>query len=286
MNLPTPTAMRHVATAVALGLFPGCTGSGGPNPPGAVPPAPPDHAVRLGPGTDQYRAVTHTHFHQDIQGQRQTSDLALTYVVTISVAPDSGSLLRAAIVLDSILPDSTGLVPDRERARARGARFTGRLEPDGRLTGVEGPDSVLPARLPQLATGFRQIFPRIPTRGARPGDAWTDTTQSTTHASQAEVVLTVVSDHRVAGWSEYAGQPALELLVRSQYTLSGTGAQFGQPFTLDGTGVRSARQYLTAEGRYLGGHWADTSTVDVTLSQMGMLIPGRQVRYDTLALLR
>ena len=57
----------------------------------------------------------------------------------------------------------------------------------------------------------------------------------------------------------------------------------GQEFTLKGDGVKSAIQYLSAEGRYLGAASKDSSAFTVALSAMGMTIPSLHIRFDTVS---
>jgi hypothetical protein len=194
--------------------------------------------------------------------------------------------MRATIVLDSVEPDPSGMISQAERQRVRGASFAGTLLPDGRVEEFAGADTLLPGRLRQLAGGFRQFFPRLPEGGALQGRAWADTTEITTRTADGEVTIRARNARQADAWSEFDGARALELHTTSQYTLSGAGAQFGQPFTLTGDGLRSARQFLSAQGHYLGGVASDSAAVAVTLTQMGITIPGRQRRTDSLKVLR
>jgi hypothetical protein len=75
----------------------------------------------------------------------------------------------------------------------------------------------------------------------------------------------------------------LPIEVTSNYTLTGTGQQMGQEFTLNGTGRRITKQSLSAQGKYLGATAQDSSTVTVSLTSMGMSFPSIQVRIDTVS---
>lgn len=250
-------------------------GGGGPGPA-------PSATVTFAAGTTQYRGVSHLRLEQTIEGQAQVNDFQTIYFTTIELSPEPTGRLRAVLLLDSILPASASLLTEGERERARGTRFTGTLTADGQLLDFTGGDSLPTGRLQQLATAVRQFFPRLLPRGAEPGQEWIDTTETKTSSAGVGMTVHSVNTHRVTGWSEYGGRRALQLQTSAAYTLSGSGQQGGQAFTLEGTGVRSSDQFLSTDGRYLGQRASDSATVEVLLTGLGLTIPSRQIRTDTL----
>ena len=55
---------------------------------------------------------------------------------------------------------------------------------------------------------------------------------------------------------------------------------------MEGTGRRLVTEYLALDGRYLGLTAADSSTFTIALPAVGMTIPGRQARADTVTAVR
>ncbi len=70
------------------------------------------------------------------------------------------------------------------------------------------------------------------------------------------------------------------------YSLSGSGEQFGQPFTIEGAGQTRGRHLLEASGRYLGTVSTDSSVSTVTLTNLGIEVPVIQIARDTVRLLK
>ncbi|MBI4420967.1 MAG: hypothetical protein HY560_09090 [Gemmatimonadetes bacterium] len=210
-------------------------------------------------------------------------DFELTYFATSALVPDGNGRLNAALVLDSVLPAPTGLLADAERERARGTRYAGVLTPEGRLADFAGPDSPPAGRMRELAEVMRDFFPRIPAGGVEAGQTWTDTTAETTGTAGTEgVTIRSITVHEVRDSSDYAGERSLEIRTSTRYTLTGEGQQSGQPYSVEGTGVRRASHYLSQAGRYLGRHSIDSATVDVSFTGLGLVIPGHEIRTDTL----
>lgn len=96
-------------------------------------------------------------------------------------------------------------------------------------------------------------------------------------------MLTVrsVNAHRAMDWRPFEGHRALPVRTESVYTLQGAGEQSGQTLSFDGAGRRHSVDFLSAGGNYLGSVAVDTSTFEVLLTQIGMVIPGRQWSADT-----
>jgi hypothetical protein len=242
--------------------------------------APVVQTVRYATGTNRYRVVSHAHQEQQIEGNRQEGNFLVEYLVTVTLTPDTGQKLRFSLTIDSLRAEG-GLINATDITRARGAQLTGDLGTDGQMTALAG-DSLLTSQLQTIASAIRQFLPRIPPRGAQPGQHWSDTIETRTVGSPA-LSLHSVNDRRVGEWSELGGHRTLPIEVTSTYTVTGTGQQMGQDFSLNGSGQRITRQSLSAEGRYLGATSRDSSAVTISLTSMGMAFPSLQLRSDTVS---
>jgi hypothetical protein len=233
----------------------------------------------LGAGTSRFRVVSHARQEQEIEGNKQVGTFSLEFLATAALVPEAANRLRLAFVIDSVHAEG-GLITATETARAKGARLSGILAPNGEVTEFTG-DSLLAGQLSNVATSVRLFFPRIPPTGAEPGQQWSDTIETKSTGGPAQVTIHSINDRRVVDWTEHAGRRALRIEVTSRYTLTGAGQQMGQDFGIAGDGERLTTQFLSADGRYLGATSHDSSKVTVTLTTMGMTFPSIQVRADT-----
>ncbi len=113
---------------------------------------------------------------------------------------------------------------------------------------------------------------------------WVDTTQTTSNSSGIDIEITAISEHEVLGWTIFDGQEALQFATVTRYTLAGAGNQLGQAISLEGSGVRHERHFVSASGSYLGGTSADTSHTNALVPEMGLTIPITQTRADSLGI--
>jgi hypothetical protein len=278
--------MRAAVTSATIFLAASCAGSSHVRvqPTSSVSPAPTTRSVpqsvKYSSGTTHFRAVSRVHQQQEIQGNSQSLDFLLEYFITTVLGTGTPGVMRMQFTIDSMHAEG-GLVAPAEVSRAKGIRLTGTMGPDGRVIELTG-DSILTGQLQSVAAAIKQFFPRIPATGVEAGAQWSDTTEIKTSGATQLVIHSI--NHRHAGdWTQYAGVRAVRIDVASNYTLSGTGQQMGQEFTLTGEGVKSTSQYLSSEGRYLGAASKDSSNFTVSLSAMGMTIPSIQIRSDTVA---
>jgi hypothetical protein len=216
---------------------------------------------------------------QDIQGNSQSLNFLLESFVSTGLTP-GGPGMHLRFIIDSLHAEG-GLMTPAEVNRARGTELSGTLSPDGQVTELSG-DSALTGQLQSVATTIKQFFPRIPANGAEPGGQWSDTSEIKTSGA-TQLTIRSINERRATEWTQYAGQRSLRIDVTSHYTLSGTGQQMGQDFTLKGVGLKSAIQYLSADGRYLGATSRDSSSFTVALSAIGLTIPSIQIRFDTVS---
>jgi hypothetical protein len=261
------------------------------NPPAAPPPppAPPPAAqqgLRVGPSAQRYVMHTVIHIDQEFQGMHQPLDFGLRafFGVTITGPADSTGY-PTNITIDSILPDS-GTTPPMgiNLGAAKALSFVGRLTPRGEFRTHSVSDSVAAQALAPIVGSFKNFFPRIPPGGLTLGATWSDTTSENDRAA-GSVTVTSINHAHAAAWEDHTGTRVMRLEVRSEFTIKGGGQQAGQPFEVAGTGVRNGLDFVSVDGRYVGGESRDSTSMTITLPIQAMTIPRTQVSRTTVTVL-
>jgi hypothetical protein len=289
---------RRVMTFIAL-LAMACasqpkpTTQPAPTNPTPAPPPPPtaaktgSEAVRFGPSALRYVSHQVVHVSQEMQGMTQASDFGLRsfFRVTITGPADSAGY-STTVTVDSIVPDSgSTLPPGLNLGGAKGLSINGRLSPNGEFRNAASTDTTAPGPLTaQIISSFRNFFPRLPAGGATVGATWTDTVTSTERAL-GSVTVTNISRTHAAAWEQRNGTRCLRLDVTSNFTIQGSGEQFGQTFDISGTGLRSGVDYVAVDGRFMGGEAHDSTNSTISLPIQGMTIPRTQVSRSTVTVL-
>jgi hypothetical protein len=256
-----------------------------PSPATARPTAP--APLQLAPGTTRYLVRQDVHIQQDFAGLPPTMTLGYGLYLTATIAgPADSTGYLTSFTVDSVSIDSgTQFPPQIDLASAKGFRVTGRLTPTGEFTNPIPSDSTTAANLANLLPRFRSFFPRLPAGGIHPDTSWTDST-TTTEGAGATTITTHVSSRRAATtWEDRGGVRALRIEVAATYRFNGAGEQGGAAFTIDGTGTGSGTQFLTSDGRFLGGEARDSTTLTIDLPMQGISIPRRQTAHTTVTAL-
>jgi len=257
-----------------------------PPPPPAAPPPAPAQGLRLGPSAQRYVMRTVVHIDQEFQGMRQPLDFGLRAFFGVTITGPADSLgYPTTITIDSIVPDS-GTTPPMgiNLAAAKALSFMGRLTPKGEFRSKSVSDSVAAQALSPIVGSFKNFFPRIPPGGLALGATWTDTTTENDRAA-GSVTVTSVNRARAAAWEDHKGTRVLRVEVASDFTIKGGGQQAGQPFEVAGSGVRSGLDFVSADGRYVGGESRDSTSMTITLPIQAMTIPRTQVSKTTVTVL-
>jgi hypothetical protein len=273
---------RLIFLSMTCQLLAACGGAGGPAQAAAIPSSNPQ-AFAFQPGMARYLSASHTTIDQEIQGQLQRSEMSVRYRMSVNLLPvDTG--FAATFTIDTVLVAEGPTVVAGDLAQAAGRTFTANLAPTGRLADVRGGESTSQF-LRQIFGQVSDFFPRLPTNGATQGLIWIDTTEIATGNNGSDITIRAITRHEAGEWGPHEAQRALPVNWTRTYTLTGTGEQLGQPFTLDGTGETRGLTFLSADGRYLGSVAADARDIEVLLTGVGMTIPLRQVRADTVRIL-
>lgn len=256
-------------------------------PPGVAPVHSP--TVQFAPSTTHFLIRQDLHILQDYAGLPPTIDLRFGLFLTAAIGAPADSGLPATFTIDSIVVDSaTRLPPQINLAAARGYRITGRLLPTGEF--ISGPcdSSAAASGISSLLPRFRSFFPRLPAGGVRPAMTWSDSTDVTDNpqCSAGSTMTTHSANQRTAmAWEDHAGIRALRLESTSNYHFNGSGEQGGNQLTIDGSGAGTGVQYLSSDGRYLGGEQRDSATLKIDVPGQGITIPRRQFSHQVITAL-
>lgn len=263
--------MKHFPPLLVAALAAAaCAGPSAPVAHVAPAPAP----LRYRSDTGHYRYESHSHVVQDAMGQVTTIDLATGALFTVSIA-DTAENLGVAITIDSLgVTSPAQAIAESDLAAARGATIRLVSSRQGEALSLTPPDSAGPV-VEQLAQGLRQFLPQLPTGVPDSGATWTDSSATTVPSRGIALTVHTTREHRVVGWEDHGGTRALHLVTTSRYTLSGSGQTQGQELDLDGSGQRTADDFVSARGVYLGGTLTDSSLINANVVNAGIVVPVR-----------
>jgi hypothetical protein len=211
----------------------------------------------------------------------QRNDLELVNYLTITLNDTTGGQTVHA-VLDSMTKPAANPVPDQAMMdSAKGRTWHALLGSDGRISGVKRVDSTSGGQVSDLISNF---FPH--TRpGAKVGDTWTDTSETTSSQEGQTLTTRTVTNYSVTGTETRNGARALKL--ETAFSLSQTGeiVQQGQSLSVDGTGTGTATYFVTQDGRYLGGNSTTSAELQITAASIPAPIPVQVKNTVTVSIL-
>ncbi len=209
----------------------------------------------------------------------------LLYHLTADIT-DADSTLLATFTIDTVLDATAQNILPKEIGSATGTRFSASLSRSGVLSALSGGDatSVLSG---QLARQIEEFFPRVPEDGLRPGATWVDTTETKRQEAGAEIAVRAVTNYRSDDWQPNPeGLQVLRVHWDRSYELHGSGDQFGQAFTIEGTGTARGVSRLSGDGRLLGSTREDELDGRIVLVSIGETTQLRQTQADTIRVRR
>lgn len=224
------------------------------------------------PRTIRYRVDTKVDQVIDLSAVGQTeqrNSLELANYVTMTFDDTVGGQTVHA-VLDSIVKLSEGPLPDPDSLKLlRGRTWYALLAPDGKVSDVKRMDTTTSGQVSDLVTNF---FPRVKP-GAKVGDQWTDTTETTTNEEGQSIVTRTVTNSSVTGTETRNGTRALK--IETAFSLAQTGEinQPGQSLSVDGSGSGTATYFVAQDGRYLGGTTTTNAELQITAASIPAPIP-------------
>ena len=262
-------------------LVTACTGFGGRSAEDEPPALP--VAITFRPTIASYASVSHRTVDRGIEGQSRTEGTVLRYRVTAEIARVD-SVFDVTFVVDTVTDATASNIDAHELAGASGAAFIGRMAPDGQLEVHAERDAQSPL-LDQLVNQLRDFFPHLPPGGKRPGLEWVDTTEAPREQGGAQLTVIAITRYGAGEWAGEGAGASIRIDWDREYTLTGTGEQMGQSFSLRGAGNTSGVSSFSAEGMFLGSIRRDELRSEVLLESMGTTIQLRQTQSDTLRIL-
>ena len=283
-----------ISAAAAVGCNGGAGTAGAGSPPAPAPvtgvapasvrgPAP----LRYSPGVTRYLIVQRHHIDNTLPTGNQVQEIGLnTYITTVITGPADARGYAFSLTIDSILADSTTLLPPNiDLQAARGLRYDAHLSPSGQLINAQPSDPAVAKTLSQLLGGFRTFYPRLPAAGITPGSAWADSSEITDTTGSGILRDRSVTRYVTGDWESPSGVRQLGIQLAEDFTVSGSGQAQGTTFALSGTGIRAGRLLVSAVGRFLGGTTTDSAGMVITFDPQGMAIPRHQVSHTTITVL-
>jgi hypothetical protein len=204
--------------------------------------------------------------------QEQIRDRIAHFHLTVAESGTPGGY-QVAIVLDSLEASENGVpVPPDSVAAARGARWTGKLTPNGDLSPLKADRT---GTLADELTGRLQLlFPRLPSGGVRDGMEWTDSTSYKLVADAFPGTEHVITRYRAAGGASEGKTVTLE--SAGSYSRSGTRLQGDQELQMSATGARHGAQQIGVDGIMLSSRGNDAGDMTITVPAVGQTVPVKQ----------
>ena len=271
----------HASLVAVTSVAVACVFVGG----GSVEETPPTPTVfNFRPTSAKYVSVSYRSVVRAGEGQTHSEETLLSYLLTTDVT-QCDSAMSATFVVDTVTRATASNIQPHEIARATGATFVARLASTGRLTDFSARVTGSPLLL-QLANQLGEFFPNVPLGGIRPGLTWIDSTEAPRDQDGALLMLRAVTNYTADDqWIHEDGRSTMTVGWQREYSISGTGEQFGQRFRLDGTGSASGRSSFSADGTYLGTAKSDELSGEILIESMGATIQLRQTQTDTVRIL-
>lgn len=221
------------------------------------------------PGTSQYRITTSMKGAQEVMGQRQEIESSSNQLVTVAVTRAGRDTLQVATTMDSIaVVGPMGMVPPGID-RIRGTTVVARVSPTGQVYAVTTPAPDSLAEAANLTYEMSNVLPKVRSALAA-GAAWTDTTSRKASQGGIDLDRNTVASYSVAGDTTIGGQKAWKIARTAKVAVTGSGAQGGQPMTVEGTEEHTGTMFIAPNGSFLGYANDVQANIKVLLAASGM----------------
>jgi hypothetical protein len=219
-------------------------------------------ASRLPPLTARYR-VDQT-LNQEIDASasgagKQSIHFTTTSYLSVRLTDSAGGK-AVRIVLDSMRGDSGAPIPASVMDSARGGEFRGFVERSGRPGRLVTTGNAAAAQLQGLLSDFLPwVRPDF-----KVGETWADTSVATTGEGADTVTVRRVITYRAASNEGQGARRAVRIATTHSSQVSGTQPTPQGSAKISGTGTGSGRYLVSPDGRYLGGQWEVTSSLQLS----------------------
>jgi hypothetical protein len=173
---------------------------------------------------------------------------------------DSAGGKAVRIVLDSMRGDSGAPIPASVMDSARGGEFRGFVERSGRPGRLVTTGNAAAAQLQGLLSDF---LPWV-RPGFKVGETWADTSVATTGEGTDTVTVRRVVTYRAASNEGQGARRAVRIATTHSSQVSGTQPTPQGSAKISGTGTGSGSYLVSPDGRYLGGQWEVTSSLQLS----------------------
>jgi hypothetical protein len=227
----------------------------------ALPPATRGVAGRLPPLTTRYR-VDQT-LNQEIDASaagagKQTIHFTTSSFLTVRLADSAGGK-TVRVVLDSMQGDSAAPIPVSVMDSARGGEFRGFLDRNGRPGRLVTTGNSAAAQIQGLLSDF---LPWVRS-GFKVGETWADTSVATTGEGADTVTVRRVITYRAASTEGQGARRAVRIATTHASEVRGSQPTPQGSAKISGTGTGSGSYLVSPDGRYLGGQWEVTSSLQL-----------------------
>lgn len=220
-------------------------------------------------GTGQYRITSSMKGAQEAMGQRQEIESSSNQLVTIVVSRASRDTLNLVTTLDSIqVVGPMGMTPPG-MDKLPGTKVTAKISPTGQVYSAKGPSADSLPNAEQLIEELSNVLPKMRANIAA-GASWIDSVTRKGNQGGIDIERQIVATYTVAGDTTVSGQKAWKIARKANTTLTGSGAQGGQPMTLEGTSTGTGTMVVTANGNFLGYTNEEAVNIKVLLAANGM----------------
>jgi hypothetical protein len=219
-------------------------------------------AGHLPPITTRYR-VDQT-LNQEIDASASGAGKLSIHFTTTSYLSvrltDSAGGKAVRIVLDSMRGDSGAPIPASVMDSARGGEFRGFVERSGRPGRLVTTGNAAAAQLQGLLSDFLPwVRPDF-----KVGETWADTSVATTGEGADTVTVRRVITYRAASNEGQGARRAVRIATTHSSQVSGTQPTPQGSAKISGTGTGSGSYLVSPDGRYLGGQWEVTSSLQLS----------------------
>lgn len=220
-------------------------------------------------GTSQYRITTSMKGAQEAMGQRQEVESSSNQLLTLAVSRAGRDTLEVTATIDSIaVVGPMGMTPPG-MDKIPGTKIRSRISPTGQVYSATGPSPDSLPNATQLIEEVSNIFPKL-RQSLASGAAWTDTVTRKGNQGGIDLERKIIVNYQVTGDTTVAGQKGMKVSRKTSTAISGSGAQGGQPMTVEGTSTGAGVVVVTPSGQLLGFVTDEQVNLKVLLAANGM----------------
>jgi hypothetical protein len=191
---------------------------------------------------------------------KQSLSFSTSVFLTLTLTDSSGGR-RMRLVIDSIHADSSAPIPLSVFDSARGAEYRGFISKAGKPSRLQ-PVSSNRAAI-QIQGLLVDFFPWV-RAGIKVGEAWTDTSATTTGEGKDSVTVQRITAYRAAASERRNARRAIRVTTDYTSNVSGTQPTENGPANVQGSGTGKGAYFVSPEGQYLGGDWQIESAIKVS----------------------